>query len=91
MSSSTSTMFAQCLVSMLSSTLPNVFEVSIASQKTVDKSMLPLKIQDRNKKDKLFNDLVSFFESKGRDSRLSKSLRVFLPHVFCVQPNEGAY
>lgn len=23
-------------------------------------------------------------------SRLSESLRVFLPHAFCVQPNEGA-
>ena len=44
-----------------SSTLPNAFEVLIASQKTVDKSTLPLKIQERNEKDKLFNDLVSFF------------------------------
>lgn len=46
-----------------SSTLPNAFEVLMASQKTVDKATLPLKIQERNKKDKLFNDLVSFFES----------------------------
>ena len=73
------------------STLPNAFEVLIASQKTVDKVTLPLKIQERNKKDKLLDDLVSFFESKGWDSRLSESLRVLLPHVFCVQPNEGAY
>ena len=81
-------MFAQCLVSMLSSSchrpwpwficedaqsasvssiLPNAFEVLIASQNTVDKATLPLKIQERNK-DKLFNYLVSFFESKGWDS-----------------------
>ena len=52
-----------------SSTLPNAFEAFIASLKTVDKATLPLKIQERNKKDKLFNDLVSFFESKGWDSR----------------------
>ena len=44
-----------------SSTLPNAFEVLIAFQKTVDKATLPLKIQERNKKDKLFNDLVFFF------------------------------
>ena len=48
-----------------SSTLPNAFEVLMASQKTVDKAMLPLKIQERNKKDKLFNDLGSIFENKG--------------------------
>ena len=66
------------------STLPNAFEVLIASQKTVDKVTLPLKIQERNKKDKLLDDLVSFFESKGWDSRLSESLRVLLPHVFCM-------
>ena len=34
-----------------SSTLPNAFEVLLASQKTVDKATLPLKIQERNKKD----------------------------------------
>ena len=48
-----------------SSTLPNAFEVLMASQKTVDKATLPLKIQERNKKEKLFNDLVSVFECKG--------------------------
>ena len=48
-----------------SSTLPNVFEFLMASQRAVDNATLPFKIQERNKKDKLFNDLVSFFESKG--------------------------
>ena len=45
--------------------LRNAFTVMMASQRALDMAKLPSKIQERNNKDKLFNDLVSFFESKS--------------------------
>ena len=50
--------------SVSSMALRNAFMVLMDSQRAIDMAKLPPKIQERNKKDKLFNDLVSFFESK---------------------------
>ena len=47
-----------------STTLQNAFIVLMGSQRAIDMVKLPPKIQEKNIKDKLFNDLVSFFESK---------------------------
>lgn len=43
--------------------LRNAFAIMMASQRAIDMAKLPPKVNERNK-DKLFNDLVSFLESK---------------------------
>ena len=47
-----------------SSSTTNAFTVQMASQRAIDMPKLPSTIMGKKNKDKLFNDLVSFFENK---------------------------
>ena len=43
----------------------NAFEIMMNSQRQLRKPRLPERIIEKNKKDKLFNDLITLLESKG--------------------------
>ena len=49
----------------MSDPVKNAFEVMMANQRLLCQPRLPERIAEKNKRDKLFNDLIALLDSKG--------------------------